>query len=136
MPQTRNRPGVASGAASEVTAATTSSVPPTSGVLRPVAGWCPPGGCAARNADRLEQAVVLAFEHGRAYERAELAEMESTWRPLARSTYEQKVAERMAEMDRAARDRAAHDGRPYRLHPGGPVEWETGRPVRGLGVAA
>ena len=102
----------------------------------PGAGFCPPGGCSARLGEQLETAVALAFEQGRAYERGELAEMEATWKPLARKTYEQQVTARMAEMDRAARARAAREGRPYRPHPGGPVDWETGEPVRRLEMAA
>lgn len=53
-----------------------------------------------------------------------------------RATYEQRVAAELADMDAAARARAAREGRPYRVHPGGPVDWETGRPARRLGVAA
>ncbi len=102
----------------------------------PGTSWCPPGGCTARNAAELESAVALAFEHGRAYERAELAATEATWKPLARKTYEQQVAERLAEMDRVARQAAERDGRQYRVHPGGPVDWETGQPVRRLEIAA
>lgn len=99
-------------------------------------GWCPPGGCPARLGEQLQHAVALAFEQGRRYERAELAQLDTTWPPLARRTWEQGVAQRMAEMDSAARARAAREGRPYRPHPGGPVDWETGQPLRRLEIAA
>lgn len=104
----------------------------------PGTGWCPPGGCAARRAAELELAVALAFEHGRAYERAELAALDgTTWRPLARRTREQQHAERMAEMDQAAELVNAQLGRPPGwTYPGGHVDWETGRPVRRLERAA
>ncbi|MFB9238686.1 hypothetical protein ACFFWC_24685 [Plantactinospora siamensis] len=61
-------------------------------------GWCPPGGCRARLDRELELAVALAFEQGRAYERAELAQLESTWPALARKTWEESVAERVAQL--------------------------------------
>ncbi|MFV2102812.1 hypothetical protein [Micromonospora sp. LOL_024] len=64
----------------------------------PAAGFCPPGGCPARVDELVELAALLAFAQGRAYERAELAETEATWKPLARKTYEQQVAERMASL--------------------------------------
>ncbi|AYF31477.1 hypothetical protein CSH63_29330 [Micromonospora tulbaghiae] len=67
--------------------------------LAPTAGWCPPGGCPARQTAELEVAVALAFDLGRAYERAELAELElTTWRSVTRKTQEDKVAERMEAM--------------------------------------
>lgn len=101
-------------------------------------GWCPPGGCTALTAERLEQVARLAFENGRAYERAELAALEVyQWKPLARRTLEQAVTDRLAEMDQAARDQAARYGRPYRIYPGGPVDWQTGEPLnRSIGAAA
>lgn len=96
MPQTQNgRPGA--GAAGKQVGQTNRSVPLTD-MPRQVTGWCPPGGCTARQTAELELAVKLAFANGRAYERAELAEMEATWRPLIRPTYEQRVAERLAAM--------------------------------------
>ncbi|MFG1844900.1 hypothetical protein [Micromonospora carbonacea] len=67
--------------------------------LTPPAGWCPPGGCAARRGADLQDAVTLAFELGRTHERAELAALElATWLPLARATHEQKIAERTASL--------------------------------------
>ena len=55
-----------------------------------------------------------------------------TWR----ETNERRVARELAEMDRAARAAAERAGRPYRIHPGGPVDWDTGQPVRNLEKAA
>ncbi|MEV4820249.1 hypothetical protein [Micromonospora sp. NPDC049274] len=66
--------------------------------IEPTAGWCPPGGCAARRVAELERAIKYAFTAGRVYERAEMCETEATWKPLARKTYEQRVAERVASM--------------------------------------
>lgn len=90
-------------------------------------------------ADQTAYLMALAYDSGRtcAY-REDLAEMHSVWEDHAdrRRTYEQRVADRMAEMDRSARARAEREGRPYRIHPGGPVDWETGQPVRILAVAA
>lgn len=97
-------------------------------------GWCPPGGCPARLGEQLQHAVTLAFEQGRAYERAELAEMEATWKPLARETYEQRVTARIAAMEAAAARLAAElvekHGRIPWAYTGGPVDWDTGRPLR------
>lgn len=79
--------------------------------------------------------MALAYESGRAQAAGEdLAETIACWteHPLPSLTREQRVAQRMAEMDRLARAQAAREGRPYRLHPGGPVDWETGEPVRHL----
>ncbi|MFG1800206.1 hypothetical protein ACGFI4_08535 [Micromonospora carbonacea] len=78
--------------------------------LTPPAGWCPPGGCAARRATDLHDAAMLAFELGRAHERAELAALElTTWLPLARATHEQKIAERVASLP------GAHPAPPLRF---------------------
>ena len=81
----------------------------------------------------------LAYDSGRtATYLADLAEQHCNWQDHAaeRRTYEQLVADRLAEMDRAARVRAEREGRPYRIYPGGPVDWETGEPVRRLEIAA
>ena len=98
MTQTHSRPA-GNGAAAEQVGETSSQSTHTVDELRPIAGWCPPGGCSARRADELELAVTLAFESGRRYERVELAALElAVWRPLARKTWEQAVAERVADM--------------------------------------
>jgi hypothetical protein len=86
--------------------------------------------------------VALAFEAGRAYERADLAALDAAvWKPLAQRTREQLVAERIAEMEQHAGRLAVElfnrYGRiPWKYH-GGPVDWETGRPLNDTsGVAA
>lgn len=89
---------------------------------------------------RAEVALLmhLAFDSGRtaAYS-ADLAERHTLWATNARRpTYDELVAGRLAEMDHAARARAVREGRPYRLHPGGPVDWETGEPIRPLRAVA
>lgn len=94
--------------------------------LAPTAGWCPPGGCPARTAGQLEHAVTLAFEAGRAYERAELAQLEVTWKPLARQLWEERVADRVAQMQAHAERQEWNTWRGR--FPGGPVDYETGRP--------
>lgn len=74
--------------------------------------------------------LYAAYNRGR-YD-ADINELRGTWaeHDEPRATREQRVARRLAEMDATARARAARDGRPYRIYPGGPVDWETGRPVR------
>ncbi|MET8265959.1 hypothetical protein ABZU92_18425 [Micromonospora arida] len=69
---------------------------------------------------------------------ADINELRGTWAEHSepQATREQRVAARLEEMDRAARSRAERDGRPYRIYRGGPVDFETGRPVRDLQVAA
>lgn len=133
MTTTQNARPAANGTGGEQVRQTAHSVPPPA-----VTGWCPPGGCAVRVAEQIERAAVTAHALGRAYERAELAELAvTTWAPIARRTHEQRVAERIAEMEAAAQ-RVATDlldryGRVPWTYTGGPVDWDTGRP---LGVAA
>ena len=82
--------------------------------------------------------MLLAFRSGQgARVTAEMAEMicQHMDHATARETYEQTVARRLAEMDAAGRARAQREARPYRVHPGGPVDWHTGRPIRHLAVA-
>lgn len=89
--------------------------------------------------DQVAYLISLAYQAGRRHAAADdLAEMVGCWQEYAEAprTREQRVADRMAEMDRLARIRAAREGRPYRIHPGGPVDWDTGRPVRRLEAAA
>lgn len=84
----------------------------------------------------------LAYDAGRtATHLDDIARIHCTWVDNAerRRTYEQRVADELAAMDAAAQARAAREDRPYRPHPGGPVDWETGEPTRTtrhLGVAA
>lgn len=76
----------------------------------------------------------LAYDAGRtATYLDDIARLHCTWADnadLLRQTYEQRVADEMAAMDAAGQARAAREGRPYRPHPGGPVDWETGQPIR------
>ncbi|MGK5737253.1 hypothetical protein [Micromonospora sp. URMC 103] len=74
--------------------------------------------------------LYAAYVRGR-YD-ADINDLHGTWTEMAepRATREMRVAQRLAEMEAAGRARAARDGRPYRIHPGGPVDWETGRPTR------
>lgn len=69
---------------------------------------------------------------------SDINELRGTWTEMAepRATREQRVVRRLAHMDAAARAQAARQGRPYRIYRGGAVDWETGRPVRELRMAA
>ncbi|MET7705452.1 hypothetical protein [Micromonospora sp. NPDC005413] len=133
MTQTHSRPA-GNGAAAEQVGETSSQSTHATDTLRPLAGWCPPGGCPVRVAGQIQRAAVMAHAIGRAYERAELAELAmTTWAPIARRTREQWVAARIAEMEAAAQ-RVATDlldryGRVPWTYTGGPVDWNTGRPV-------
>lgn len=97
MTQTQNGRPVA-GAAGEQVGQTGSQSTQASDIHQPLAGWCPPGGCSARRFAEMERAIRYAFTAGRVFERNEMCETEATWKPFARKTYEQRVAERMASM--------------------------------------
>lgn len=60
-------------------------------------------------------------------------ELDDEWKPVARKTADQWLAERLAEMERHAARLAQQMGRPpgYQYR-GGPVDWHTGRPARQL----
>lgn len=91
------------------------------------------------NAEQVAYLMALAYDSGRtATYLADLARQHCTGldNATARRTYEQRVADELAEMDAVARARAARERRPYRIHPGGAVDWETGQPVRRLENAA
>lgn len=81
-----------------------------------------------------EVAWWAGFHAGRRYALAKVGELARVWRPVARRTEAQRVAERVAWMDKAAREHPARAGRPFREYLGGPVDWETGEAV-GTGVA-
>ncbi|MDM4721136.1 hypothetical protein QTQ03_16585 [Micromonospora sp. WMMA1363] len=116
----------------------TSTTPSAGGILAASAALQDP------NRDTFSRAEVaylmhLAYDSGRTATRVDdIAHTVCCWddRPLLRRTYEQRVAGELTDMDRAARAQAGREGRPYRVHPGGPVDFDTGRPVRHLGVAA
>lgn len=73
------------------------------------------------------QLIAMAYDSGRtAGFRADLAELHSTWEDRAerRKTYEEKVSQRLAEMEHTAEMARIRAGRPVRKHYlGGPVEW-------------
>ena len=90
-------------------------------------------------ADQVAYLLHLAYESGRTAAAGEdLAEVVACWaeHPLPTITRAQRVAQRIAEMEAAARRWWAEQGREYREYRGGPVEWETGRPIGEMGVAA
>jgi hypothetical protein len=88
------------------------------------------------SANEVHALLFAAYERGR-YDR-DVNELHGTWLEMAEpcATREQRMQARLAEMDRAAQVAAARAGRPYRIYSGGPVDFETGEPVRRLGIAA
>lgn len=64
------------------------------------------------------------------------AELAAVWQATGRTAYEQRVAERITEMETAARtDRGNAAGkRPWNTwrgqYPGGPLDWHTGQPAQ------
>lgn len=74
--------------------------------------------------------IALAYETGRRQRLAEgLAETTACWaeHPTPQQVREQRVADRLAAMER-------YSGPP--TYQGGPVDWDTGRPLRGPEVSA
>lgn len=82
--------------------------------------------------EQLLDLVLDAYTRGR--HDADVNELHATWaeHDEPRATREQRVTARLDQMDRDARARAEREGRPYRIYRGGPVDWQTGRPVRHL----
>ncbi|GIE79073.1 hypothetical protein Aph02nite_50230 [Actinoplanes philippinensis] len=83
--------------------------------------------------------IDLAFESGLRFRAAYAeGEMLASWARHhgAPPTRAERIAAELAAVDRAARLRAEREGRPYRVYRGGPVDWETGAPVRQLGAVA
>lgn len=78
--------------------------------------------------DGLPSLDDLTFDAGQMYERhriAELrAELDAVWRPIGRISYEQRIRDRIGEMEHHAARIAEQMGRPagYR-YTGGPVPW-------------
>ncbi|HEX6513958.1 MAG TPA: hypothetical protein VF049_00140 [Nocardioidaceae bacterium] len=72
--------------------------------------------------------VDLAWDSGRAYEWRRIAEgqaeLDACWRPVGRVAYEQRVAQRLREMEDAAARQPDNTWRGG--YPGGPVDFETG----------
>jgi hypothetical protein len=84
--------------------------------------------------DQITYLMKLAFDCGRsATYREDLAELGCAWNDNAerRRTYEQRVTQRRAQMEADAARSNERLGRPpgYR-YDGGPVDWETGSPLR------
>lgn len=79
--------------------------------------------------DQVGYLVDVAWDGGRAYEHARIAtaaaELDATWQPVGRRTYERQVADRIAEMERYAARQTWSTWRGR--YPGGPVDYETGR---------
>ncbi|WP_326564532.1 hypothetical protein [Micromonospora peucetia] len=82
------------------------------------------------SANEVHALLYAAYVRGR-YD-ADINDLHGTWaeHDEPRATREQRVQARLDEMDRTARLAALRAGRPYRIHPGGHVDWETGRPIR------
>ena len=76
-------------------------------------------------------AVDLAYAAGVLAERERIgeamAELDATWRAQGTVSYEQRVAARIAEMERHAANNPANTWRGN--YPGGPVDFETGAPA-------
>jgi len=83
--------------------------------------------------------LALAFDSGRtATALDDTTDLLGTWEehPDPRKTREQRVAGRLLQMEQSAARIAESMGRPGYVYSGGPVEWETGQPVRQLGLVA
>lgn len=78
----------------------------------------------------------IGYAHALMLAAERVDELDAVWRPVKRRSYEEQVAARIAEMQRYAAMAAERSGRPRRCYEGGPVDWETGRPTNGCGVAA
>ncbi|WP_229401939.1 hypothetical protein [Micromonospora okii] len=90
-------------------------------------------GQATFTAAQVSVLLHLAYETGRRHGAAEdLAELHGTWMEMAapRPTREQRVADRLGDMEHRAQVNAARRDQPYRVHPGGPVDFHTGEPVQ------
>ena len=83
------------------------------------------------------RAIAYAYYTAGRYS-ADVAELHAIWGAYnePRATWEQRVARRIKEMETWARRRAERAGRTYREYHGGPIDWETGEPVRALRAAA
>lgn len=77
--------------------------------------------------------IALAHDTGRRHAAAEdFAAVAGCWAEYANPAQARggRIAAELAEMDDLARRRAEREGRPYRIHPGGPVDWDTGLPAQ------
>jgi hypothetical protein len=79
----------------------------------------------------------LAYQAGQLYERERIAagraELDTAWHAAGGRVHQQNTARRIAEMEQHAAKLAAKlfadHGRPPWLYDGGPVDWNTGRPL-------
>lgn len=83
--------------------------------------------------DQVAYLLRLAYDSGRTAQYVgDIAELHADWarHPQQRATAEERYQQRMAEMAASAAQINAELGRPpgYR-YDGGPVDWETGRPL-------
>ncbi|WP_422744283.1 hypothetical protein ACN27B_08545 [Micromonospora sp. WMMD754] len=107
----------------------TSTTPTAGGILNAAAALQDP---TRQTFTRAEVAYLmrLAYDSGRtATYLGDLAQQHCTWldNATARRTYEQRIADELADIE-------AQYGPPR--YGGGPVDYETGRPMRHLEVAA
>ena len=86
------------------------------------------------SADEVRALLFAAYTHGR-YD-ADINELQATWaeRREPGFTRERRVARRTADMTAAAERQPWNTWRGQ--YPGGPVDFETGKPVRHLGAVA
>lgn len=90
-------------------------------------------GQSAFTANQVAYLIALAYDTGRRHAAAEdIAATVGCWSEYANPAQARgaRIAAELAGMDDLARRRAEREGRPYRLHPGGPVDWDTGLPAQ------
>lgn len=110
----------------------TSTTPSAGGILAASAALQDPTRDTFTRAEAAYLMHLAYLAGGTARRQGDIAEMTRTWatHPHQRTTAEQRYAERMAQMAASAAQINAELGRPpgYEYH-GGPVDWETGRPL-------
>ena len=110
----------------------TSNTPSAGGILAAADALQGPQHTFSR--EQVAYLMRLAYDSGRTAQYVgDLAELHADWarHPFQRVTAEQRYQERMAEMAACAAQINAELGRPpgYR-YDGGPVDWNTGRPLQ------
>lgn len=113
----------------------TSTTPSAGGILAAADALQGPQQTFTR--EQVAYLMHLAYDSGRtARHLDDVAELHAGWarHPRQANAAQQRYRERMAEMAAQAAQVNAELGRPpgYR-YDGGPVDWETGRPLRGVG---
>lgn len=116
----------------------TSTTPSAGGILAAADALRGPQQTFTR--EQVAYLLHLAYDAGRtARYVADVAELHAGWarHPHQRTTADERYAERMAQFAACAAQVNAELGRPpgYR-YDGGPVDWETGRPLRQRGAVA